>query len=382
MFKTSTILFTALLASSLLEQAGKKLHTDTRAMNKSAIDGPYVLYRNDSVLVKYIEDNGGVKSVRTDSMPVASRGDAKLLVNTGEPGKTFSISLKSKLSNEKAEYNGVKKMLVVSDIEGNFMALRKLLQVNGAIDENLNWTFNKNHLVFTGDFVNRGTMVMEVLWLIYSLEEKAKAAGGYVHFILGNHEIMNMSGDLRYVQARYSEHAALMNREYRQLFGPDTEMGRWLATKNVVERIGNILFTHGGISTYVNYMQLPLKELNEMARPHYRDSAIEYTDPKLEILFSDLGPFWYRGYYTGAPGATMGQVDSTLQFYGVRHISTGHTIIANNISSLFDGKLLNTDVYHADGHSEALLVESGKFFRVNAAGEKFPVTPWQSQHQK
>ena len=46
-------------------------------------------------------------------------------------------------------------------------------------------------------------MVTEVLWLIYSLEEKAKAAGGYVHYILGNHEIMNMSNDLRYVQNRY-----------------------------------------------------------------------------------------------------------------------------------------------------------------------------------
>ncbi len=43
----------------------------------------------------------------------------------------------------------------------------------------------------------------ECLWLIYSLEEKAKAAGGYVHFILGNHEIMNMQGDFRYVQDKY-----------------------------------------------------------------------------------------------------------------------------------------------------------------------------------
>ena len=272
-------------------------------------------------------------------------------------------------------------MLVISDIEGNFAALRELLQANGVIDENFNWTFNKDHLVFVGDFVDRGMMVMEVLWLIYSLEEKAKAAGGYVHFILGNHEIMNMSGDLRYVQDRYPEHAALMNRTYRQLFGPDTEMGRWLATKNVVERVGNILFTHGGISAYVNYMQIPLKDLNDITRPHYRDSSVEYTDPKLDILFGDVGPFWYRGYYTGTPRATMQQIDSTLQFYGVRHITTGHTIIAKNISSLFDGKILNTDVHHADGNSEALLVEGDRFFRVNGAGEKFPVIPWQGKNQ-
>ena len=62
-------------------------------------------------------------------------------------------------------------------------------------------------------------MVTEVLWLIYSLEEKAKAAGGYVHYILGNHEIMNMSDELDYVQERYIQHAQLMNKPYMQLFG-------------------------------------------------------------------------------------------------------------------------------------------------------------------
>jgi hypothetical protein len=365
------------MASCLVQQAEKKTHTGMPPLPATVIDGPYVLYREDLVFVQYIEDNSGVKSVRTDSMPAASKGNINLLVNTGESGKTFSVSLKSKHTNEKAEYNGVKKMLVISDIEGNFTALRKLLQANGVIDEKFNWTFKKDHLVFVGDFVDRGKMVMEVLWLIYSLEEKAKAAGGYVHYILGNHEIMNMNGDLRYVHERYTEHAALMNRHYMQLFGADAEMGRWLATKNVAERIGNILFTHGGISSYVNEMQIPLKELNDGVRPYYRDTSFVYPDAGLEILFSDLGPFWYRGYYSGAPKAGMTQIDSTLDFYRVRHISTGHTIIANNISTLFDGKLFNTDVHHAKGHSEALLVENGKFMRVNGAGEKFPVSPLQ-----
>jgi hypothetical protein len=377
MFKVNTIIFTALVASCLVQQAEKKTHTSMPLLPATVIDGPYVLYRDDLVFVKYIEDNGGVKSVRGDSMPAASKGNINLLVNTGEPGKSFNVRLKSKLTNEKAEYKAVKKMLVISDIEGNFTALRKLLQGNGVIDENFNWTFNKDHLVLVGDFVDRGTMVMEVLWLIYSLEEKAKAAGGYVHYILGNHEIMNMNGDLRYVQERYIEHAALMNRHYMQLFGADAEIGRWLATKNVVERIGNILFTHGGISSYVNNLQMPLKELNDGIRPYYRDSTFVYPDTRMEVLFSDFGPFWYRGYYSGAPRASMEQIDSTLDFYRVRHISTGHTIVANNISTLFDGKLFNTDVHHADGHSEALLVENGKFMRVNAAGEKFQVSPLQ-----
>jgi len=381
MLRTNSIIFTALFASWMLQPPEKVIPKNTPAVNASVIDGPYVSYRNDSVFVKYIEDKGGIKSVRTDSMPIASGSRATLVVNTGEPGKTFNVSIKQKLSNEKTEYKGVKKMLVISDIEGNFTALRKLLQVNGVIDENFNWTFNKDHVVFTGDFVDRGTMVTEVLWLIYALEEKAKAAGGYVHYILGNHEIMNMSGDLRYVQPRYSEHAALMNRSYTQIFEKDTELGRWLDTKNIVEKIGNILFTHGGISHYLNQAQIPLKEMNELMRPHYRDTAAEYSDPLLNILVSDFGPFWYRGYYSGSPKATIGQIDSTLNMYRVRHISTGHTVIATTISSLFDGKLVNTDVHHAGGHSEALLIENGKFSRINDKGEKFPVEPWQEKKE-
>src|SRR5678816_1470689 len=302
MLRINTLLLPAFAACAFFLFAEKYQLMDSAQTGAAVIDGPYVSYRNDSIFVNYIEDNGGTKSVKTDILLSSSKDSIHLLVNTGEPGKTFPVILKSKLSNEKPEYNSVKKMLVLSDIEGNFTAFRKLLQGNGVIDENFNWTFGEGHLVLVGDFVDRGTMVMEVLWLIYSLEEKAKAAGGYVHYILGNHEIMNMSNDLRYVQQRYLRNAALMKKSYMQLFGPDAEIGRWLATKNVTERIGDILFMHGGISQYVNMMNIPLNELNDIVRPFYTDTTYNYSDKRLNVLYSDFSPFWYRGYYT-APKA-------------------------------------------------------------------------------
>lgn len=370
--KITSMIFPALLGFSPVQQSDITSYNASFAMNTNVIDGPYVLYRNDSVFVRYIESYIGIKSVRTESVPVAQKENITLLVNTDEPGKTLSVKLKPKHTNEKAETGRVKKMLVISDIEGNFAALRKLLLGNNVIDENFNWMFEKGHLVFIGDFVDRGTMVTEVLWLIYSLEEKAKAAGGQVHYILGNHEIMNMSGEVKYVHGRYLEHAALMNRNYIDLFGPNAEIGRWLATKNVVERIGDILFTHGGISAYINYMQIPIKELNDLSRAYYTDTTYKYPDKRLEVLYSDFGPFWYRGYYS-TPKASIPQIDSTLNFYRISHITTGHTIVNDKISSLYDGKIFNTDVHHAGGHSEALLVENGKFFRVNASGERSAV---------
>lgn len=374
MLKTNAVLFAALFACCLdpNSEAASNLHR--QAPEATVIDGPYVLYRNDSVFVNYIVDSAGVKAVRRDSMSSSAKNNVNLQINTDIPGKNFSVQLKQKLSTEKSEWNGVKKMLVISDIEGNFEALRKLLQGNQVIDENFNWTFGKDHVVFVGDFVDRGTMVTEVLWFIYMLEEKAKAAGGYVHYILGNHEIMNMSNDLGYVHERYTQHAALMNKPYMQLFGPDAEIGRWLATKNIVERVGNILFAHGGISAYVNGLNISLKELNEITRPYYTDTTYKYSNDRLNVIYSDFGPFWYRNYYK-SPRASKQQIDSTLDIYGVRHITTGHTMIAKEISSLYGGKVFNTDVHHAQGYSEALLFDDKKSWRVNNKGEKSDIKP-------
>jgi len=131
---------------------------------------------------------------------------------------------------------------------------------------------------------------------------------------------------------------------------------------------------HGGISQYVNMMNIPLNELNDIVRPFYTDTTYNYSDKRLNVLYSDFSPFWYRGYYT-APKATMAQIDSTLNIYGVRYITTGHTIVANEIRSFYDGKLFDTDVHHAGGHSEALLYEDGKFSRVNATGQKSDISP-------
>lgn len=369
MIKTNAIIFLALFTCCLDPNSEKRSDFDKQAPDTSVIDGPYVLYRNDSVFVNYIVDSSGTKGVKTDSMSSSLKSNVTLQINTDIPGKTFSVQLKQKLSNEKSEWNGIKKMLVISDIEGNFEALRKLLQGNHVIDENFNWTFGKDHVVLVGDFVDRGTMVTEVLWFIYMLEDKAKAAGGYIHYILGNHEIMNMSNDLGYVNERYTQHAALMNEPYMQLFGPNAEIGRWLATKNIAERIGHILFTHGGISSYVNSLSISLKELNELTRPYYTDTTYKYADQRLNVIYSDFGPFWYRNYYK-TPRARKEQIDSTLDIYGVRHISTGHTIIATEISSVYNYKVFNTDVHHAQGHSEALVIDDKKFWRVNNKGEK------------
>ena len=160
-------------------------------------------------------------------------------------------------------------------------------------------------------------------------------------------------------------------KNFVDLYGENSELGRWLRTKNIAEKVGNVLFVHGGISDFVNRMRIEVPEMNKIVRPHYADSTYSFKDARLDTLYSDFGPFWYRGYYTGSMRATVEQVDYTLDKFRVRHIATGHTVVADTVSVLFDGKVFNTDVPHAKGISEGLYIDGKNYYRANAMGEKF-----------
>lgn len=348
----------------------KKENVSGKTWAEDQYDGPYVQYRNDKVYAKYIIDNSGTKQVKTDSLAVTERNKLVLKVATDEPGKFFTVQLKDQLQPEKSETPDAKKIFALSDIEGNFDAFRKLLQGNGVIDADYNWTFGDGHLVLVGDFFDRGEHVTEVLWLIYSLEDKAKAAGGHVHFVLGNHEIMNLSADLRYVRSKYISSAMLLQTKYESMYDENTELGRWLRTKNVIEKVGNNVFMHGGFSPEMNKMGISIPAIDDLARPYYADTLYQYTDKRIDTIYSDFGPFWYRGYYMGTRRITIKDLDNTLALFNAKHIVTGHTIVADTVSVWHGGRVLNTDVHHAEGKSEALLIEDDKYYRVNADGKK------------
>jgi cytochrome oxidase Cu insertion factor (SCO1/SenC/PrrC family) len=325
-------------------------------------DGPYILHKGDWTTV-YSISGGLLVDTQLEKTAMLS-----FQVQTDKLGKSFTVSLKKSLSIEPCEFKNPGKLFALSDIEGNFEALRKLLQANKIIDENYNWIFGNGHLVFAGDMFDRGSQVTECLWLIYDLEEKAKAKGGYVHFILGNHEIMNLQGDDRYAQYKYKENADLIGTTITQLYNENSELGRWLRTKNVVEKIGDILFMHAGISPRLNELSVTISEINQLARPYYGEKVTEYKNEKLNTIMSaSVGPFWYRGYYSGN---VEKYIESTLEKFAVNRIITGHTIVADTVSIHYGGKVINLDTQHSEGKSEALLMENASYYRVNTAGEK------------
>ena len=168
--------------------------------------------------------------------------------------KKFKVSILDSNKVKPSAYNTSEKIFAISDIEGDFDKFIQLLQRNNIIKNNLEWNFGKGHLVLLGDYFDRGDDVTAVLWLCYKLEQEAEKQGGKVHFMLGNHEQMNLQGSVKYVQGKYQALAQKLNIPYKELYGKNSELGRWLRTKNAIIKINNLLFTHGGISP--NFIKL------------------------------------------------------------------------------------------------------------------------------
>jgi len=100
-----------------------------------------------------------------------------------------------------AAWSGIERVVAFADVHGAHEELTALLQSVGVIDAELRWSGGKTHLVSLGDLLDRGADSRKVMDLLMRLQSEAAAAGGRVHVVLGNHEAMNVLGDLRYVAA-------------------------------------------------------------------------------------------------------------------------------------------------------------------------------------
>lgn len=335
---------------------------------KTETDGPYVMMKGDSNEVAY-----EVKvTVSKEERNLSHSRLLPLKVHTDQESRSFTVSMKPELSLESSVYTDNRPVVAISDIEGNFQEFRELLQATGVMDKHLIWDFGDGHLVLIGDFFDRGTMVTECLWLIYKLEEEAKRSGGRVHFILGNHETMNLQGDIRYVNAKYQLTANALNIPLSALYSEGNELGRWSRTKNIMEKIGDHLFVHAGISQKINDLNLTIEQINTLARP-VLDLYQKHENDTLQTIMWGDGPLWYRGYYGKEPVPEV--IDQTLGQYNVSKIVTGHTVVADSISTWYDGKVINIDTRHSEGFSEALLIENGNYYAIDKTGRKRSLFP-------
>lgn len=340
-------------------------------------EGPYVFYKNDSILnVNYIKGNQK-DGFFTEHKDYIIGSNIPAICYFPLDSTSFEFSINTDFKTPKNTYNDNNVILAISDIESGYKTFRDFLISNNVIDKNLNWIFGTGHLVLVGDFVDRGFSTTQVLWFIYKLEQDAAQNGGLVHFILGNHELKNMQGNYEYASPKYFHVSAILEKQQNQLYDSNSLIGKWMASKNTLELINGVLFTHGGIHPDIVEYNLNLDEINKIiSNSYYKPYYPKKDNAKEQLLTSTItGITWYRGYFRD--DLTQEDVERGLNQFNAKSIVVGHTL-QYKVNRQFNGKVIGIDVKHSkDYHknwpnkkSEGLLIEGNKYYRVYANGEK------------
>ncbi|MGE5349178.1 MAG: metallophosphoesterase [Actinomycetota bacterium] len=327
-------------------------------------DGPYYFLSDDTLRVIRIERGLLRKEYLLPGIHNEKALPAGWPYNYRDLTRVYGMNPKYRQS-----YKGVDSIAVISDVHGQYDTYINHLISNGIIDNNLNWKFGKGHLVFLGDAFDRGDKVTEILWHLFSLEKQASKSGGRVHFILGNHELMILEGDLRYNHEKYMKVETIAGIPYPALYSENSVLGRWLRLKPVMITINNILFVHAGISPELVKIDLKISKINQIFHERIVGKEVDSScdDDIINLLIGNDGPVWYRGYFADT-ALTIPTLDSILGFYGREHIIVGHTP-QKNITGLFGNKIIGVDTGMGFGQPGYMLFYiSGRFYKGSITG--------------
>ena len=257
-----------------------------------------------------------------------------------------------------------------------FALARLTRQRSGVADDKGAWIGGATHLVQTGDLVDRGDNSVEVLRLFWRLRDEARAAGGNVTLLLGNHEIWAMSGENEYASAvelrrlgqaqpggPRSAAAALSagRRAWDALFSATGELGRVLAATHeaaavVGEGACRTLFVHAGLSPAFA-QQTPVAAA---LTARLRAALAKAHGPRLAAsdgpFFGASGPFWLRKLALGSEAAACADVAKVLRVADATRMVVGHTVQPRGARTRCGGALvlLDTGISRAyDGHPAA-----------------------------
>jgi hypothetical protein len=298
----------------------------------------------------------------------------------------------------------VARIVAVGDLHGDYDQFVTILRDAALVDAETQWTGGAAHLVQLGDVLDRGPDSRRIMDLLMRLERDAIAAGGRVHALIGNHETMNVYGDLhdvspgefeafrdagsvttreafyeRYVdqmtaasaapvqgdaafRQRFEAQFPLGYVEHRRAFAADGPYGRWIRGHDAVVKIGDSLFLHGGISPA--YLEVPIREINDRIRQELTEaSRLRDVDVLQASIIGDPdGPLWYRALVNQPEADLAAHVDAVLEQFDVRRIVVGHTVNLGTVMPRFGGKVLSIDVGLSSvygGPPASLLIEQG-----------------------
>jgi len=313
---------------------------------------------------------------------------------------------------EKTIKKSVPTIIALGDIHGDYDAFHSILSQASLIDKAGDWAGGNTVFVQTGDISDRGPDTKRILEHLQKLQKQARKSGGKVVTLLGNHEAMNMTGDLRYVHE--GEYEAFVNQnserlreraykskrkaieaaylqtdpalssetiktkwmrtvplgmiEHQAAWAPRGELGKWIVKNKAVAMINGNLFVHGGLSE--KYTSYSVSEMNKAAK-----SAMKSQDISDDSIINDpLGPLWYRGLVSrDANNPITGQtllsredeLNLVLQHYDANRIIVGHTPSRTGIKTHFGTKLIQIDTgasAHYGGVRSYLRIEDDRVY--------------------
>lgn len=342
-------------------------------------DEMYLFRNNDSSYRKIYVDNN--KKIMNNEI-----FDSIINVSSTNSNKNFDIIINDYPIEDNYKFKTSGKIIALSDIEGNFDVFSEFLINNKVIDKNYNWIFGNGHLVLNGDFFDRGNDVTATLWLIYKIEREAINQNGKVHFIIGNHEEMNLRGYVKYVNRKYLTLANQLKIPYTELYGEDTVLGKWIRKKNAIIIVNDNLFCHGGISEKFIKSKISISEANNIIRKYLGSDKdyICFKDKKACFLFGREGVMWYRGYFGDYKdyykGLSSEELKNIIKNLKVNHIIVGHTTV-EKITPMFENKVIAIDVLSENDprrfdddalatEIEGLLIENNNYYTVTHNGKK------------
>jgi len=370
-------------------------------LTSAAREGKLLVLAGDSVLLDVGTPVSGTHFV---TFPRPDR-DVELRYGAAG-GDLFStrLFLAPEPPSESGELTGVDSLFVVGDVHGEYERLRGVLTNARLVDDAGRWIGGARHVVFLGDIFDRGDDVTRTLWFLYRLEREARHAGGGAHVVLGNHETMIFTNDLRYVSAKESLVARLHGVSYSELFDiRRSVLGRWLASRPGVMHIDDALLAHGGVvpeiephsaSAVNDSLRAYLAEdlfyrwadttvalatdsvVAESVRDQYAEVIVMDSAAvarRMALIFDERSILWYRGYVQA--DTLDAELDRALANFGARVHIVGHTPVPT-VATRYGGRLFAVDL--EDAALEMLLLTrdpSGDYraFRMGLAGPPEPI---------
>ncbi len=251
------------------------------------------------------------------------------------------------------EWDGVERVVAIGDIHGAHEAVTGILQAAGLVDEALRWSGGTTHLVSVGDLIDRGEGSRAVLDLFMRLQGEAQAAGGRVHVLLGNHEVMNLTRDLRDVSpAEMASYGGLEG--HAELFAQDGLYGEWLLGLPVMIRIDDTVFVHAGLAGPAAGMSVAginrdfsaalLTSVETAINEPLTEEGAEPVPVEVHALLDANGPLWYRGNATCHALLERNRITGILDRLGVTRVVQGHTPTSDRtVHTRFDGRVVAID---------------------------------------